>query len=94
MKAFINKGGKANYLKIQMPDTNEALGAKLSLYFTDSTSLTNWNMVGEGLSTDQSNILNFAVPVGKIPSLLLVKYNSNRIDTIRNIKPGTKLKLK
>lgn len=93
-KAFINKGGKANYLKIQIPDTNEALGTKLSLYFTDSTSLTNWNMVGEGLSTDQSNILNFAVHLGKIPSLLLVKYNSNRIDSIKNIEHGTTIKLK
>lgn len=30
-KAFINKGGKANYLKVKMPDTNEALGAKAKL---------------------------------------------------------------
>lgn len=92
-KAYINKGGKANFLKVQLPDTNEAIGAKITLFFTDGSLLANWNMIGEGLSTDQSNILNFAIPVGKIPTYLLVKYNSKRVDTIRNFTLNTTLTL-
>ena len=91
-KAFINKGGNASYLKVRMPDTNEALGAKLTLNFADSTFICNWNMVGEGLSTDQSNTLHFAIPKNKVPVSLIIKYNSNRVDTITDLKPGTTLK--
>jgi len=91
-KAFINKGGNAPYLKVRMPDTNEAIGAKLTLNFSDSTSISNWNMVGEGLSTDQSNMLHFAIPNNKVPVSLIIKYNSNRVDTINNINPGITIK--
>ena len=76
-----------------MPDTNEAIGAKLTLNFSDSTFICNWNMVGEGLSTDQSSTLHFAVPKNKVPVSLIIKYNSNRVDTINNIKPGITIKL-
>jgi len=91
-KAFINKGGNVRYLKVRMPDTNEALGAKITLNFSDSIAISNWNMVGEGLSTDQSNTLHFAIPNNKVPVSLIIKYNSNRIDTINNIKSGITLK--
>ncbi len=91
-KVFINKGGNASYLKVRMPDTTEALGAKLTLNFADSTFICNWNMVGEGLSTDQSNTLHFAIPKNKVPVSLIIKYNSSRVDTITDLKPGTTIK--
>ncbi|MBY0480272.1 MAG: VCBS repeat-containing protein [Chitinophagaceae bacterium] len=93
-KAFINKGGNAKYLKVRLPETNEALGAKVTLKFTDSSFLTNWNKIGEGLGTDQSNTLIFAIPTGKKAESLIVKYNSKRIDTINNIIPNTVIVLK
>ena len=93
-KAFINKGGNARYLKVRMPDTNEALGAKITLHFSDSTAISNWNMVGEGLSSDQSNTFHFAIPVNKTPVSLIIKYNSNRIDTIRKLLPNSIIALK
>lgn len=93
-KAFINKGGNAAYLKVRMIDTNEAIGAKLTINFSDSTSISNWNMVGEGLSTDQSNTLHFAIPGNKTPVSLIIKYNSNRSDTVRKILPNSIIVLK
>lgn len=92
-RAFMNKGGNANYLKVIMQDTNESLGAKLTLYFTDSTTLVNWNLVGEGLSSDQSNSLLFAIKPGKKAAFLKVNYVSNRVDTIGNIQTGSTVKL-
>ena len=56
-----------------MPDTNEAIGAKLTLNFSGSTFICNWNMVSEGLSIDLSNTLHFAVPKNKIPVSLIIK---------------------
>jgi hypothetical protein len=93
-KSFINNGGKANYLKVKMPDTNEAVGAKVIVSFSDNTTLTNWNIVGEGLSSDQSNILQFAITPGKNPLSVIIKYNSNRVDTIRSIQPNSIITVK
>ena len=85
-KAFINKGGNAGYVKVRMPETNEALGAKVTLTFSDGTHLSAWNLVGEGLGSDQSNILHFAVPQHKIPESVTIKYNSNRVQIIKDIR--------
>lgn len=93
-KAFINNGGKANYLKVRMPDTNEAIGAKMTLNFSDSTSLTNWNLVGEGLSSDQSSTLQFAITPGKKPQSVIIKYNSTRVDTVKSIQPNSIITVK
>lgn len=93
-KVFINKGGKANFIKVKMPDTNEAIGAKVTVLFADSTSLTNWNMIGEGLGGDQSNTLHFATGNGKKAQSVVIHYNSNRIDTIQPVQPGATLRPK
>ncbi len=93
-KAFINNGGKADYLKVRMPDTNEAIGAKVTVNFSDSTTLTNWNSIGEGLSSDQSNILQFAITSGKKVLSVIIKYNSNRINTIKSIQPNSIITVK
>lgn len=93
-KSFINNGGKANYLKVRMPDTNEAIGAKVTVNFSDSTILTNWNNIGEGLSSDQANILQFAIAPGKKAMSVIIKYNSNRIDTIKSIQPNSIITVK
>lgn len=93
-KAFINQGGKAGFLKVRMPETNESIGAKVTLNFSDSTSQTNWNLTGEGLSSDQSGTLQFAITPGKTASSVIIKYNSNRVDTIRSIRSNSIITVK
>lgn len=88
VKAYINKGGNAGYVKVRMPETNESLGAKVTLSFSDGTHLSDWNLVGEGLGSDQSNMLHFAVVQHKIPESVTIKYNSNRVQIIKNIRAG------
>jgi hypothetical protein len=92
-RAFINKGGKGQYIKIRLSDSNESIGARVTLRFTDGSSLTEWNMVGEGLGSDQSNSLIFAFSDNKVIDNIIIRYNSNRIDTISSIASGMTIKL-
>lgn len=71
-----------------MPDNSEALSTKITLNFFDGTLLSNWNKVGDGLITDQSNTLQVAIPDNKVPLSLIIKYNRNSVDSINNIKAG------
>jgi hypothetical protein len=71
-----------------MPEVNEALGAKVTLSFSDGTHLSDWNLIGEGLGSDQSNMLHFAVAQHKIPESITIKYNSNRVQIIKDIRAG------
>jgi len=53
-KAYINKGGEANYIKVRMTDKAKYIGATIDL-ITDKNTQTNYNIIGEGLCSDQSN---------------------------------------
>lgn len=73
---------------MRTPEANEALGAKVILSLSDGTHLSDWNLVGEGLGSDQSNMLNFAMPQNKIFKYITIKYISNRVQIIKDIRAG------
>jgi len=60
-KVFISKGGNANHLKIKLPNTIKSIGAKVMVTLNDGSRLYNTFIVGEGLCSDQSHILNFGL---------------------------------
>jgi len=60
-KVFLSKGGNAKHLKIQLPNTVKSIGAKVMVTLNDGTELHNTFVVGEGLCSDQSHILNFGL---------------------------------
>jgi len=60
-KVFISKGGNANHLKIKLPNTVKSIGAKVVVTLNDGSRLHNTFIVGEGLCSDQSHILNFGL---------------------------------
>ena len=68
-KVFLSKGGTANYLKVKLPNTVKSVGAKVIVTLDDGTRLHNFFVVGEGLCSDQSHILNFGLASQKAKSI-------------------------
>lgn len=60
-RAFIHKGGPNHFLKVRLPPGPEALGAKVTVYRADGSTLTDWLLVGEGLVSDQYHVLSFGL---------------------------------
>ena len=60
-KAFISKGGDAKYLKVQLPNVVKSIGAKVVVTLADGSKLHNTFVLGEGLASDQTHILNFGL---------------------------------
>jgi hypothetical protein len=60
-QVFLSKGGNSQHLKIQLPNTVTSIGAKVMVTLADGTNLHNTFVVGEGLCSDQSHILNFGL---------------------------------
>ncbi len=60
-KAFINDGGEANYLKVQLPDTISSIAAKIRVTLSNGEFLHRDFVSGEGLCSDQSHIQIFGL---------------------------------
>ena len=60
-RAYINNGGDANYLKVQLPDTIASIAAKISVKRSDGKVLYRDFVSGEGLCSDQSHIQIFGL---------------------------------
>jgi hypothetical protein len=60
-KAFINNGGDANYLKVQLPDVIASVAAKIKVQRSDGKVIYRDFVSGEGLSSDQSHIQIFGL---------------------------------
>ena len=60
-KAFINKGGSANYLKVKLPDNIKSIAAKITVKRSDGRIMRRDYVSGEGLNSDQSHIQIFAL---------------------------------
>ncbi|MEH6636948.1 MAG: VCBS repeat-containing protein [Halioglobus sp.] len=60
-KAYINNGGDANYLKVQLPDTIASIAAKIRVQRSDGEVIYRDFVSGEGLCSDQSHIQIFGL---------------------------------
>lgn len=58
--AYINQGGKNNFIQIDLEDNAEAQGAKVTVE-TRKKTLTEWLVTGEGLASDQTALLHFGL---------------------------------
>ena len=79
-KVFLSKGGDANYLKVKLPNNVSSVGAKVKVLLNDGTVLHNTFVVGEGLCSDQSHILNFGLGKQKARSVS-VQYLDGRTES-------------
>ncbi|MEL0650841.1 CRTAC1 family protein [Algibacter sp. TI.3.09] len=68
--AYINKGGTNNYLQVDLGESVNAQGAKVTVT-TPTRTLTDWLLSGEGLASDQTALLQFGL--GKESTVLNIK---------------------
>ena len=78
-KAFISKGGKATYLKVQLPSTIESIAAKITVKLDNGKTLYRDYVSGEGLLSDQSHIQIFGLANAKATEVS-VKYINGKTD--------------
>ncbi|WP_051155456.1 FG-GAP repeat domain-containing protein [Winogradskyella psychrotolerans] len=91
--AYINKGGTNNYLQVDLGESVNVQGAKVTVT-TPTKTLTEWLVTGEGLASDQTALLQFGL--GKESRVLNIKVwlaNDNEI-SIDNPKINTIINLK
>lgn len=78
-KAFISKGGKANYLKVVLPNVIESIGAKITVKLDNGKTLYRDYVSGEGLLSDQSHIQIFGLGGAKATDIS-VKYLNGKTE--------------
>ena len=61
VRAFLNEGGDAHYLKVKLPDAPESLGAIVRVTTGDGQTLTRHLVSNEGLLSEQSHVLIFGL---------------------------------
>ena len=79
-KAFINKGGDANYLKVQLPNMIESIAAKIKVIRSDGLVLRRDVVSGEGLNSDQSHVQIFGLG-DALATEVSVQYLDGRVET-------------
>lgn len=83
VKIFMNKGGANSYVKVRLADKANLIGAKITVT-TEKGSQTNFNTIGEGLCSDQSNTLIFGLADAKTIKSITVKDSKGNTQTIEN----------
>ena len=72
--AFINTGGKAHYLKVQLKDDPHSLGALVTLVAASGKQFVSHFIQGEGLASDQTHVLTFGLGAESGVRTVTVKY--------------------
>ncbi len=85
ISAYINEGGDNNFLKVTLADNATDLGAKVQVVTASGKELTEFYVVGEGLTSDQSNILHFGLGKEKAKSVT-VNYISGKTYVVNSPK--------
>ena len=81
-KVFINAGGTANYLKVQLPDSIGSIAAKIKVTLNNGETLHRDFVSGEGLCSDQSHVQIFGLGNATAKSVV-VNYIDGRTE-LRN----------
>ena len=84
IKAYINNGGKSNFLKVKLPNNIASIGATVKVTTSSGKTYTAPFISGEGLCSDQSHVLVFGLgDEDKIQSVS-VKYLSGKENALEN----------
>lgn len=84
VRAFINDGGNHNFLKVRFAETSAHSGVKATLHIDEDSTLSDVYVVGEGLSSDQTNTITFGLGKASKVETLILDFPSGISDTILN----------
>lgn len=78
IKAFINDGGKGNFLKVKLPNNVASIGSTVKIATGSGKTYTAPFISGEGLCSDQSHVLIFGLGNEDKIQSVSVKYLSGK----------------
>jgi hypothetical protein len=93
IKAFINNGGKSNFLKVKLPNNLTSIGATIKVVTGSGKTYIAPYINGEGLCSDQSHILIFGLGDEDMVQSVNVQYLSGSKKVLKNPKINTTLKV-
>lgn len=93
IKAFINNGGKSNFLKVKLPNLVTSIGATITVITGSGKTYTAPYINGEGLCSDQSHILIFGLGDEEKVQSVTVQYLSGSKKVLENPTINTTLKV-
>ena len=91
--AYINAGGTNNYIQVDLGESVNVQGAKVTVT-TPTKTLTEWLVTGEGLASDQTALLHFGLGKESAVSSIKVQLANDKIVTIDNPKINRVINLK
>lgn len=87
--AYINKGNKNNYIQVRLPKNAKNIGAIVTVNLLSGKKLTEFQITGEGLASDQTSVLHFGLGKDKAVKSINVKRIDGSVQTIENPKVNT-----
>lgn len=96
--AYLNQGGKSNFIQVRLEKKASTIGAKVQVTTASGKNLYEDLIIGEGLASDQSGTLHFGLANEKAVKKIIISYpdgtkeiiNNPAINTILEIKKTTK----
>lgn len=83
--AYINKGGDNNFLKVDIGDNAKSQGATVQIK-TNTRTLTDYQVSGEGLASDQTAIVHFGLGKDSSVKSLQIKYADGDVLNLQDVK--------
>ena len=83
--AYINKGGDNNFINIDIGDNAKSQGATLQIK-TNARTLTDYQVSGEGLASDQTALVHFGLGKDSAVKSLIIKYADGDVLSLENLK--------
>lgn len=87
-QAYINNGGNNNYVQIDLGDNAKSQGAKVTIT-TETKTLTEDLVSGEGLASDQTALIHFGLGSDTQIKTLTIKFANGTTSQFHNLKVNT-----
>ena len=89
LKVQINKGGKANYIAVRLPENAKYVGAKIMVTKKDGSTMTDAYVIGEGLGSDQTSTVTFGLGADTEVASVKISLSDGTTQDINNPKVNT-----
>ena len=83
--AYINNGGDNNFLQVDLGDNAKSQGATIQIE-TNTRTLTEYLVSGEGLASDQTALIHFGLGKDNQVKSIKIKYADGDVCQLQNVK--------
>ena len=83
-RIFLSNGGPNSAARVRIPQKGANAGAKVTVETTSGKTLTDWYVIGEGLGSNQSNVLTFGLGAEKAIKSVTVTFPDGSTKSLDN----------